>query len=227
MEETEQQPAGQVPPVATPPEPATPPATQPATPPAATPEQPKTEADPPAPQDEADEEDEEVELTPAELEQELTRARRQAAKFRTERKQALARVVALEAEIAQLQQQATANQPNPAAEAEARAATAERRAARLEAAAEVGVPLSLLRSLDELTAAGDLESLRTAFTALQTQLGAMSSQQPGPSGNPAPPSQPSKTLTLDDQIIAAEKAGDVKTAMRLKSQKARAAKPKR
>lgn len=217
--ETEQPQAGQEPPA--PPAPPPPTSTSaPASPPEAPPPA-STDPDPPtAPDVEDDEDDADVELTAAELEQELNKVRRQAAKYRTERKQALGRITELEATISQLQEQSHLHQPNPAAEAEARAATAERRAIRLEAAADAGIALPLLRSLDELAAASDLESLRSAFAAVQTYLSTMSSHDPSPRANPAPPSMPSRPLTIDEQISAAEKSGDWKTAMRLKSAKA-------
>lgn len=189
--------------------------------PAAPAEEPAPEA---APESEDEAEDEAPRLTPEQYEAELARVRKQAGNYRVERN-------TLKAEVAQLREQLAAAQAapappaaDPAAEAEARAQAAERRALRAELAGELGLSVATLRAVDALAQAGDEAALREALTTLRAQLGSTSTgaaPPPAAPPNPTPPERPATPPTLDEQIKAAEAAGDHVTAIRLKNQKVR------
>jgi hypothetical protein len=203
------------------PEQSPPPASEPAQPPPADPAQPQTETptDLPAPAVDEDEEDTTTELTAVEYEAEIKSLRKESARRRTQRNAAQARVTELEAEIASLRAQAAP--PDPAAEATARAVTAERQVARLEIAGELGVSPALMKAAEAFASATDPEAIRAALTELHSQVAtAQAAQTPPPPPNPAPPGGPARVQSLDEQIKAAEDAGDWRKSLALKNQKA-------
>lgn len=208
------------------PEPLTQPAAQDAppvetpvpSPPAADPAPPAPPVDPVPEQD--DDPEEEPELTATEWQGEAGKARKQAARYRTERNTARTDLARAQARIAELetvgQQPAppASGHPDPTAAAEARAQAAELRASRLEAAAEAGVPLPLLKALDTLRDAADAATLRSALDAVVATL-----PQAQAARIPSPPTHATTPPSLDDQIKAAEQSGDWQTAMSLKNRK--------
>jgi hypothetical protein len=118
-----------------------------------------------------------------------------------------------QAELAQIKAQAqTSAQPDPAQAAESRAQAAERRAQIAESAAEIGVPSGMLKAIAELSAAETAEQIASALGKLHTF------QAPASAGVHRPADTTTTAPTLAQQIEAAEKAGDWKTSMRLKSQ---------
>lgn len=169
---------------------------------------------------EADEPDDEPDLTPDETRSELDRARKQAARYRTRLRSAEQERDALKAQLAAAQSQPDP-QPDPAQEADRRVAQAERRALIAEAAAEAQIPTAALRAFRQLEAAEGDAGVAAALDALKPFL---ASQGGGPQ---TPPSDPGRTLSHDEQLAEAEKSGDTRTAMRLKSAKLAALAQKR
>jgi hypothetical protein len=159
----------------------------------------------PADPDVEAEEDADPELTAEEWQSEATKARKQAARYRTQLREAQARVAELEKQPAQ-------PAADPAQAAEARVSAAERRALLAESAAEIGVASGMLTAIRELQAAETAEQISQALTKLH------GFQAPASAGAHRPPAEQSTTLTLQQQIAAAEQSGDWKTSMRLKNQ---------
>jgi hypothetical protein len=87
---------------------------------------------------------------------------------------------------------------------------------RYQAAGEAGVSPELLRASEELGSATTADEMRAAQEKIQRL-----TAQPATNGNrnPAPPRQPTQPPSLDEQITAAENQGNVREAMRLKTQK--------
>jgi hypothetical protein len=105
----------------------------------------------------------------------------------------------------------------PAADVQQQIAELQGQLARYQAAGEAGVSTELLRASEELARATTAEEMRQA----QLRLSDLTQRQATPPAprNPAPPRQPTQPPSLDQQIQAAQSAGNVREAMRLKTQK--------
>ena len=146
---------------------------------------------------------------PDEMQAQLERIRKEAAKYRTRMRTAEQERDALKAQLDAVQSQQRT--PDPTQEAESRIALAERRALVAEAAAEMSIPASAIKAFRALESATDEAGVTAALDALKPFLAT-----PG-AGPQKPPADPGRTLNETEQIAEAEKAGDTKTAMRLKS----------
>lgn len=158
----------------------------------------------------ADEDDDDGELTPDELRGELDRARKQAAKYRT-------RLRTAETELKEAKTKLDAT-PEPLAidpiiAVEQRAAAAERRALIAEAAAEANIPTAAIKAFRQLEAAEGDDGIKAALDVLKQYLAGT------PGGPKSPPTEQGRSLTNDELIADAERTGDVRTTMRLKSAK--------
>jgi hypothetical protein len=134
--------------------------------------------------------------------QEIERLRRENAQRRVENRD-------LRGQIEELRQQVLSEEERERIEA------TERRLARLEAASEAEVPLEQLRAAEALANAQTSEELRTA----QQRMAEVLRMQADAIRNPVPPRQPAQPASLDEQIRTAERAGDTREALRLKTQK--------
>lgn len=162
---------------------------------------------------EADAEADEPELSIEEWQQEASKARKQAARYRTQLRTAQEALVAAEAALAATP--AAVSNDDPAAHAESRAVAAERRAELAEASADAGIPAGLMKAVAALQAARDRAGIDAALIAVKAHLA------PASVGAPRPPTETTTAPpapTLAQQIADAERAGDARLAIRLKSQ---------
>ena len=116
----------------------------------------------------------------------------------------------LQTQIADLQKQV------PTADVQAQITALQGELQRFQAAGEAGVSPELLRASDELRQATTAEDMRAATEKITR----LTAEKATPTQrNPAPPTQPTQPLSLDQKITAAEEGKNVREAMRLKTQK--------